>query len=222
MPPIPPYEYPPPVARSSPGDSPEQPKERTNKPEMPVSPTKSHKPFIERVAPEQPRQAVVMSHPETVTLPPVQDVVRQPEPSKRSTPEPSKSLTPVKAKAPEAKTSTSGHKPVEKDTAPEEKASGSGKKKKDDTYDGKLGRKHTELQIEEILDFYLQTGLLPTYVSQKMRWLYKHHRRLPERRELLEQAGTKIVVPEVERDVNNITPIKRTNVHGNGVSRKSV
>jgi len=31
-----------------------------------------------------------MSHPETVTLPPVQEVVRQPEPSKSSTPEPSK------------------------------------------------------------------------------------------------------------------------------------
>ena len=84
--------------------------------------------------------------------------------------------------------------------------------KKLDEYDGQLGRKHSEKQIEEILDVYLQTGLLPTYVTQKMRWLYKHHRRLPERRELLEQAGKHIVVPETGGDANNVIPMERTNV----------
>jgi hypothetical protein len=116
--------------------------------------------------------------------------------------------------------STSERKPVqkptdrvEKATGPVQKATGKGKIKKLKEYDGLLGRKHTEEQIEEILDVYLQTGLLPTYVTQKMRWLYKHHRRLPERRELLEQAGKHIVIPETGGDANNVIPLGRTNVH---------
>jgi hypothetical protein len=136
--------------------------------------------------------------------------------------------TPVVEASPPSLTSTTGmrHKPVQKSTDPGEKdtdaggkATGGGNMKKlEEEYDGEMGRKHTEEQIEEILDVYLQTGLLPTYVTQKMRWLYKHHRRLPQRRELLEQAGKQIVIPEVGGNVHNITPIQRAEVHHRTVS----
>jgi len=96
FPPIPPYEYPPPVARSSPGDQ-EKPKERSKPVQAtpyqrpPTSTYVPHRPFIERTKePEQPTQEVIMSHPDTVTLPPVQEVVRQTEAPKRSTLDPSK------------------------------------------------------------------------------------------------------------------------------------
>lgn len=216
--PIPPYEYPtPPVARSSPGDTQEKPKPVQVQPYQ-RPPTKP-KPFIQSTppkvsVPEQPVQQVSMSHPETVTLPPTQEVQQYKKPA----PEVQKSKPEVRTSQP-SPTSTSGSKPVqkstdpvEKDTAPVIKATGKGKIKKLDEYDGQLGRKHSEKQIEEILDVYLQTGLLPTYVTQKMRWLYKHHRRLPERRELLEQAGKPIVVPETGGDANNVIPMERTDV----------
>jgi predicted GIY-YIG superfamily endonuclease len=52
------------------------------------------------------------------------------------------------------------------------------------------GRRYTGSQIDEILDWYLTTGELPN-VSQKQRWLYKHHPRLEDRRRLLQPAGAK-------------------------------
>jgi len=212
MPPIPPYEYPP-VARSSPGDSPEEPEESHDGQQItPAQPPTRPVVRLRPVVPEKPIEHVVMSHPETVTLPTVQEVVRQPE---SLTPVKEKPLTKVQKSKPGEinEKLTSGQKPVEKATKPVEKATGKGKIKKLDVYDGEMGRKHTESQIEEILDVYLQTGLLPTYVTQKMRWNYKHHRRLPERRELLEQAGKRIVVPEIGRDAHNVIPMDRTNVH---------
>lgn len=111
---------------------------------------------------------------------------------------------------PEQKPSDPEVKSTDQKKEPEVKATGQKQKRK---YSGK-GRKHTELEIEEILDWYLLTGVLPRDVSQKQRWLYKHHRRLPERRKLLEQEGVKLVVPEIEADVSNVIPMGRTNVQG--------
>jgi hypothetical protein len=66
-------------------------------------------------------------------------------------------------------------------------------------FNGEGGRIHTEKQIEEILDWYLQTGELPMYVSERQRWSYRHHRTLPERRRLLEQQGIDMVIHEIGR-----------------------
>jgi hypothetical protein len=166
--------------------------------------------------PEQPRQPAPTQLPEGLKQKPVVEPASEVE------------RKPVVEASPPSLSSTTGmrHKPVQKSTDPVEKvtdaggkATGGGKMKKlEEEYDGEMGRKHTEEQIEEILDVYLQTGLLPTYVTQKMRWLYKHHRRLPQRRELLEQAGKQIVIPEVGGDVHNITPIQRAEVHHRKVS----
>src|SRR6266536_1472297 len=91
--PIPPYEYPPPVARSSPGDSQEQPKKPKVQPyQRPPKAFIEYASPVKPVVPEQPRQQVIMSHPDTVTLPPVQEVIRQQKPSKIVTPEPSKTI----------------------------------------------------------------------------------------------------------------------------------
>ena len=84
MPPIPSYEYPaPPVARSSPGDSQAKPKPVQVQPYQ-RPPTKP-KPIIQSTppkasVPEQPVQQVSMSHPETVQLPPEQEVQRYTKP----------------------------------------------------------------------------------------------------------------------------------------------
>jgi len=85
-------------------------------------------------------------------------------------------------------------KPEEKSSDPEIKSSPkkpaehtpSGGKVKE--YNG-LGRRHTDDQIDEILDEYLVSGDLPTYVSERQRRDYRKHKRLPLRRMYLEQAG---------------------------------
>lgn len=115
------------------------------------------------------------------------------EPNKKSSVEPEASSIPTQKQKDRA---------VEKTSEPEGKSTGQKQKRK---YSGK-GRKHTELEIEEILDWYLETGVLPRDVSQKQRWLYKHHRRLPQRRELLTQRGVKLVVPEIEPDQSHVIP----------------
>src|SRR5579885_2482623 len=53
-------------------------------------------------------------------------------------------------------------------------------------YSGK-GRIHTEEEIDQILDWYILTGQLPMNVSERQRYSYRHHIRLPERRKLLEK-----------------------------------
>jgi hypothetical protein len=82
---------------------------------------------------------------------------------------------------------------------PEDTTSGSGNTKKLTVYDGKGGRIHTEKQIEEILDWYLQTGQLPDYVSDRQKYSYRHHRSLLERRHFLESKGIALVVHEISR-----------------------
>lgn len=78
----------------------------------------------------------------------------------------------------------------------EEKTSG---RKKLKVYNGEGGRIHNDKQIDEILDWYLQTAELPDYVSDRQRYSYRHHRRLLERRKLLEQRGVQIIIHEVGR-----------------------
>jgi hypothetical protein len=113
------------------------------------------------------------------------------------------------------------HHPEEKTSAgkkklppAEEKTSRSRKRKTLKVFDGKGGRKHTEKQIEEILDWYLMTGVLPHYVSDRQRRSYKHHRTLPERRKLLEQQGIILVVPETGANQGHVIPMERGNAHG--------
>jgi hypothetical protein len=95
---------------------------------------------------------------------------------------------------PEPQTSDK-HKTEEKGSTEEEKTSAkvpptepgtSGDKLK--VYNGR-GRRHTDDQIDEILDEYLQYGNLPKYVSERQRRDYRKHKRLPLRRMYLEQAG---------------------------------
>lgn len=62
------------------------------------------------------------------------------------------------------------------------------KRRKLNEYNG-LGRRHTDAQIDEILDWYVLTGELPNYVSERQRSAYKRHPRLELRREHLEKAG---------------------------------
>jgi hypothetical protein len=78
----------------------------------------------------------------------------------------------------------------------EEKTSG---RKKLKVYNGEGGRIHNDKQIDEILDWYLQTAELPDYVSDRQRYSYRHHRRLLERRKLLEQRGVQIIIHEIGR-----------------------
>jgi len=113
---------------------------------------------------------------------------------------------------PEEKSSIQRNNPPD----PEEKTSGSDKKRKF-RYEGEGGRIHTEAQIDEILDFWLMTGELPTYVSNRQRYDYRHHERLPERMELLEQRGIPIVVtvPGTTGHSKNVIPLKRTKVQRN-------
>jgi predicted GIY-YIG superfamily endonuclease len=53
-------------------------------------------------------------------------------------------------------------------------------------YDGKS--RHTAGQIDEILDEYLRSGDLPTYVSERQRRDYRKHPRLEDRRKLLQAS----------------------------------
>jgi hypothetical protein len=113
---------------------------------------------------------------------------------------------------PEAtKPAQSEHKPEEKASQSEKKASGKAIKKLK-VYNG-LGRRHTAAQIDEILDWYLQYGELPDYVSERQRYAYRHHVKLPERRQLLEQAGliktgTGSSIPKAKRSKANVVPIR--------------
>jgi len=135
-----------------------------------------------------------MSHPETVTLPPVQDVVKQPEPSKRSTPEPSKVLTGVKEKP---LTNVQKSKPEKLkpkiDTPPQKNNfSGTGKETKPLIFSGpkfpkkmhfkgKVGRQRTNEQVIDLLTLVqARNGAWPNdnYVSEQMRRYYR--RQYPE------------------------------------------
>jgi hypothetical protein len=91
-------------------------------------------------------------------------------------------------------------------------------------YEGEGGRIHTEAQIDEILDFYLMTGELPIYVSDRQRYDYRHHERLPERRELLEQRGISLIsnVPRAARRTHNVIPLRGANTQRQKRQRRSV
>lgn len=155
-----------------------------------------------------------MSHPETVTLPPTQEVVRQP----KAKPEVQRKPGP---------TSTTGNKPEEKSSIqrknlpkPEEKSSEPAvrkPRKRKLVFNGAGGRIHTEAQIDRILDEFLLTGKLPSYVSDRQRYDYRHHVRLPERRKLLdtEQAGNAVSGTSAAPGTkDNITRFPGTGTHG--------
>jgi hypothetical protein len=139
---------------------------------------------------EQKQQPVVQPEPEEPSSHPEE---------KASRPEESSSRSPLPFKQPEAQDSSpvgySGRNP-----------------RKMKVFNGECGRIHTEKQIEEILDWYLQTGALPEYVSDRQRWSYRHHRTLPERMKLLEQRGIDIVVHEVGRQQTHSVRLPRQNV----------
>jgi hypothetical protein len=112
-----------------------------------------------------------------VALPPsVPESVRKPEVPHTQEPKTStKPKTELKASTGEERTSVS----------PSSEVGSSGKVKH---YSGK-GRRHNDDQIDEILDEYLMSGDLPTYVSDRQRLDYRKHKRIPLRRMYLEQAG---------------------------------
>jgi len=117
------------------------------------------------------------------------------------------------SKQPEMEEKSSGSE--EKSSKPEVPAAqsegGSSKRRKLKKFSGAGGRIHTEAQIDEILDFWLMTGELPNYVSERQRWSYRHHERVPERRELLEQRGISIVanIPGATGHTPAVIPIER-------------
>lgn len=106
---------------------------------------------------------------------------------------------------PEEKTSAPEGEPEEKTSAP------SGRKVR---YEGQGGRIHTEAQIDELLDFYLMTGELPLYVSDRQRRSYKVHERLAERKEILEGRGIPLIIelPGSTGQPENVISISGTNV----------
>jgi hypothetical protein len=75
-------------------------------------------------------------------------------------------------------------------------------------YNGK-GRRHTDEQIDEILDEYLQYGHLPKYVSDRQRRSYRRHKRLELRRMYLEQAGLIASLSGIEESGNNVSDLAR-------------
>jgi hypothetical protein len=130
---------------------------------------------------------------------------RKLQPEDQPTPEESSSRPEEKASKPEEPSFNPPHafeQPEGSATEPGEPSKRPRRKMK--VFNGAGGRIHTEKQIEEILDWYLQTGALPTYVSDRQRWSYRHHRTLPERRRLLEQRGIHLVIHEVGRQQTNV------------------
>lgn len=194
-------------------DVPIEPKERATEPVQIV-----HERVIERPVPGPER--VIYIHPQAPATPvvpgpkpPIWDV-REPEVPKRESEVETKPEVPSsewKLNPPQSEEKAS----IRKNNPPkaEEKASTSGKNRKL-RYNGRGGRIHTEAQIDELLDFYLMTGELPNYVSDRQRYDYRHHERLPERKELLEQRGIPIVVDlsSSTGHFKNVIPITGTKV----------
>lgn len=81
---------------------------------------------------------------------------------------------------------TEGRKKLPPKVPPASEVGSSGDKMK--VYSGK-GRRHTDEEIDDILDEYLQYGNLPQYVTERQRRDYRKHKRLELRRLYLEQAG---------------------------------
>jgi hypothetical protein len=184
------------VARSSPGDTePEQPKK---KPEL-------KQPFQKPPKYVLPRQRV--------TLPEVQEVKQQPKPEVASKRAPT-STTGTKS---EGKTSIQRKKPLKVEEKASKPEVGS-KKRKKLKFSGAGGRIHSEAQIDRILDEFILTGKLPSYVSERQRYDYRHHLRLPERRKLLDkqQTGDKASGTSTTTGTkDNITPFRGTGTHDN-------
>lgn len=161
---------------------------------MPVQPV-----VVQPATPSQPNRPIVIVQPE---------VPRQREPEAPiSTPLPEAKVEekPAQPPKPEEKASEWKKNPP----ISEEKASDDSKKRKV-RYEGEGGRIHTESQIDEILDFYLMTGELPVYVSDRQRYDYRHHERLPGRKELLERRGVSVQqdISGSARHPKNVFPIK--------------
>jgi len=118
-------------------------------------------------------------------------------------------------KKPEVPVQSEAKKPPmeEGSSEPEERTSEPHTKRKV-RYEGEGGRIHTEAQIDELLDFYLMTGELPLYVSDRQRYDYRHHERLPERKELLEGRGIQVIIDlsGSARRAKNIIPLNGTKV----------
>ncbi len=219
--PLPPSVYQtPPGTRSRPGGSPER------------MPEVQRIRIAEHPHEHEPRTAMHLPPPEVVSVPvPTVEIPRTPRPfiessapkrpvQERLPEQPRQRIRLVPTALPEAWPSEI-RKPEEKPSdrkkklpGQEEKPSDSRKTRKLDRYDGKLGRKHTEKKIEEILDWYLQTGVLPHYVSDRQRYSYRHHRTLPERRQLLEQQGITLVVPETGANQGHVLPMGRAGSKG--------
>lgn len=112
----------------------------------------------------------------------------------------------VKQRQPEVTQSAQPErKPEEKDSRSEKKSSGKATKKLK-VYNG-LGRRHTAAEIDEILDGYIMYGELPEYVSERQRSSYRHHVKLPERRQLLEQAGLIKTASRTKKRASNVVPM---------------
>jgi outer membrane biosynthesis protein TonB len=142
-------------------------------------------------------------------------VVHQPEVERKP-----EEKSPIPAKS-EEKTSKPEEKSSDRKIKPpnaEESASGSrSKNRKGRKFNGAGGRIHSEAQIDQILDWYLETGELPDYVSDRQRYDYRHHIRLPERRELLDKQQTASDKASggdtASGHKDNITHLPRTGTH---------
>jgi len=167
---------------------------------------------VQHKAPEQPNITVVhhtpviMSHPATTQLPAVQP---KPEVGSSEKPKSEDYSSDRKKKPPKVE---------EKASKPEVGSSTPGSKnKKGRKFNGGGGRIHTEAQIDQILDWYLETGQLPDYVSDRQRYDYRHHERLSERRKLLDKqqtASDQVSGGDTSTGhKNNITQLPRTGTH---------
>jgi hypothetical protein len=126
------------------------------------------------------------------TLPPVevgssaQPEVKKPEERGSSpSPEPETS-TSAQSEPPTEEKTSQRKKKVPREVPPSADTGSSGDKMK--VYSGK-GRRHTDDEIDDILDEYLQYGNLPQYVTERQRRDYRKHKRLDVRRLYLERAG---------------------------------
>jgi hypothetical protein len=136
-------------------------------------------PKTERIAEQAPE---VQSVPPAAKLPPI-----LPPAGSSARPEIKKEPgTSASTEPPTEEKSSQRKKKVPRDVPPSADTGTSGDKMK--VYSGK-GRRHTDDEIDDILDEYLQYGNLPKYVTERQRRDYRKHKRLEVRRLYLERAG---------------------------------
>jgi hypothetical protein len=158
----------------------------------PTRPVVPEKPVarVSPIAPVQPEKqpvVVIMSHPETVTLPPAQEVEKYKKPvvqePKSLTPDLKKVLTPVKQKAPERMNEKLTNPPQSVnsfETKPLNLFRPDSPKKitKKLKFKGRPGRQRTNEQVVELLTFAQTRGTFPHGISDQMQRYYK--REYPE------------------------------------------